>query len=205
MLIFKLARAQARVLLACLAFVLGFAVTGAMAQPAAAPPSDYRIGPGDSLQIFVWRNAELSTTVPVRPDGKISIPLVEDVLATGSTPSELARLIETRLSKYVTNPNVTVLVNSFAGSYDQQVRIVGEATQPKAIMYKSNMTVLDALIEVGGLTRFAAGNRATLVRKSGGSQSETTLKLDDLIKDGDVRANVALRPGDIIIIPQSYF
>lgn len=205
MLIFKLARAQTRVLLACLSLMLGCSVTGAIAQPATAGAQDYRIGPGDNLQIFVWRNPELTTTVPVRPDGKISIPLVEDVVATGSTPSELARLIESRLSKYVTNPNVTVLVNSFAGSYDQQVRIVGEATQPKAILFKNNMSVLDAMIEVGGLTRFAAGNRATLVRKVNGTQTETTLKLDDLIKDGDVRANVALKPGDIIIIPQSYF
>jgi polysaccharide export outer membrane protein len=207
MLIFKLARAQTRVLLACLAVVLGCS-TGAMAQPAApaSAPSDYRIGAGDSLQVFVWRNPELTTHVAVRPDGKISIPLVEDIVATGATPSELARLIETRLSKYVTNPNVTILVDSFAGSYDQQVRIVGEATQPKALMYKANMTVLDALIEVGGLTRFAAGNRATLVRKdTSGRQTETTLKLDDLIKDGDVRANVPLKAGDIIIIPQSYF
>jgi polysaccharide export outer membrane protein len=211
MLILKLARAQAW--LAGLAFLVGFSLTGAMAQPAAPAPApaaaaspDYRIGPGDSLNIFVWRNPELSAHTPVRPDGKISIPLVEDVVAVGSTPSELARLIESRLSKYVTNPNVTVQVDSFAGSYDQQVRIVGEATQPKAILYKNTMTVLDAMIEVGGLTRFAAGNRATLVRKdAAGRQTTTNLRLDDLIKDGDVRANVPLRPGDIIIIPQTYF
>jgi polysaccharide export outer membrane protein len=138
MLISKLAYAQLRVLLASLCLLLGFPAAGAFAQPASAPaaaPTDYRIAPGDSLQIFVWRNPELTTTVPVRPDGKISIPLVEDVAATGSTPSELARVIEQRLSKYVTNPNVTVLVNSFAGSFDQQVRIVGEATTPKAILY----------------------------------------------------------------------
>jgi len=175
--------------------------------PVSASSADYNylIGPGDTLNIIVWRNPELSMTVPVRPDGKISIPLVEDVTATGSTPSELARLIESRLSKFVTNPNVTVLVNSFAGSYEQQVRIVGEATTPKAILYKNNMTVLDAMIEVGGLTRFAAGNRASLVRRANGQQTVTNLKLDDLIKDGDVRANQPLRPGDIIIIPQSYF
>jgi polysaccharide export outer membrane protein len=213
MLISKRGYAQIRVLLASLCFLLGFSVVSAFAQPApaaqpgapAATSSDYHIAPGDSLNIFVWRNPELTTTVPVRPDGKISIPLVEDVVALGATPSELARLIESRLSKFVTNPNVTVLVNSFAGSYDQQVRIVGEATTPKAIIYKNNMTVLDAMIEVGGLTRFAAGNRATLVRRVNGQQTVTNLRLDDLIKDGDVRANQPLRPGDIIIIPQSYF
>ena len=125
---------------------------------------------------------------------------------TVSTPSELARTIEQRLAKFVTNPNVTVLVNGFSGSYDQQVRIVGEAATPKAMLYKENMTVLDAMIEVGGLTRFAAGNRATLVRKNAnGTQTVTRLRLDDLIKDGDVSANQPLKPGDIIIIPQSYF
>lgn len=208
---FVLKRAQA---ISCAAMTCVSLVAGSFAAPAAfgqaAPPAtavqDYRIGPGDSLNIFVWRNPELTTKIPVRPDGKISIPLVEDVVATGSTPSELARLIETRLARYVTNPNVTVLVDSFAGSYDQQIRIVGEAAQPKAILYKSDMSVLDAMIEVGGLTRFAAGNRATLVRKGpGGQQTETILKLDNLLKDGDVSADVALRPGDIIIIPQSYF
>jgi polysaccharide export outer membrane protein len=213
MLIAKLGRAPIRVLFASFCFLLGFSAVSAFAQPAqpgapgapAVSGTDYHIAPGDSLNIFVWRNPELTTTVPVRPDGKISIPLVEDVTALGATPSELARLIESRLSKFVTNPNVTVLVNSFAGSYDQQVRIVGEATTPKAILYKNNMTVLDAMIEVGGLTRFASGNRATLVRKTNGQQQVINLKLDDLIKDGDVRANQPLRPGDIIIIPQSYF
>ena len=207
MLISKLARAQVRVLLASLCFLVGFSAA-AMAQPAAAPqPSaDYKIGPGDSLNIFVWQNPQLTTSVPVRPDGKISIPLVEDVVASGLTPSALARNLEQRLAKFITNPNVTVLVNSFAGSYDQQVRIVGEAATPKAMLYRDNMTVLDAMIEVGGLTRFAAGNRATLVRKNAnGSQTVTRLRLDDLIKDGDVSANQPLRPGDIIIIPQSYF
>jgi polysaccharide export outer membrane protein len=213
MMTLKRAQAFSCAAVACVSLALGALwAPAAMAQaapPAAAAPApnaqDYRIGVGDSLQIFVWRNPELTTSVPVRPDGKISIPLVEDVMATGSTPSELARTLESRLARYITNPNVTVLVNSFAGSYEQQVRIVGEAAQPKAILYKNNMTVLDAMIEVGGLTRFASGNRATLVRKVNGQQTEIRLRLDDLIKDGNVSANVALRPGDIIIIPQSYF
>ena len=174
-------------------------------QAAGAPSADYRIGPGDQLQIFVWRSPELSTSVPVRPDGKISIPLVEDIVCAGKTPTELARIIEERLAKYVTNPNVTVTVSGFAASLDQQIRILGEATTPKSVPYKADMTVLDAMIEVGGLTRFASGNRATLVRTVNGRQTETRLKLDDLIKDGDISANVPLKPGDIIIIPQSFF
>jgi len=173
----------------------------------AGPPgmTDYRIGPGDGLSIFVWHNAELSTGATVRPDGKISIPLVEDIVCAGKTPTELARYIETRLTKYVTNPIVTVSVTGFAGTYDQQVRILGEAAEPKAINYRDNMSVLDALIAVGGLTHFAAGNRTVLVRNVNGRQTQTTLRLDDLIKDGDVSANVPLKPGDVIIIPQSFF
>ena len=198
--------------IACLAFavcvwsasVQAQPATGATASQTLATP-DYRIAPGDGLQIFVWHNPDLTTGVAVRPDGRISIPLVEDIVCVGKTPSQLARDIEARLAKYVTNPIVTVMVTTFAGSYDQEVRIVGEAVTPKAIMYKNNMTVLDAMIEVGGLTRFAAANSATLVRTVNGTQTITKLSLGDLLKDGDVRANVALMPGDVIIIPQSYF
>ncbi len=174
-------------------------------QAAPGTTSDYRIGPGDGLSIFVWHNAELSTGATVRPDGKISIPLVEDIVCAGKTPTELARYIETRLIKYVTNPIVTISVTGFAGTYDQQIRILGEAVSPKAFNYRDNMSVLDAMIEVGGLTRMASGNRATLVRTVNGRQTETRLRLDDLIKDGDVSANVPLKPGDVIIIPQSFF
>jgi polysaccharide export outer membrane protein len=174
--------------------------------PAPGATSDYRIGPGDGLSIFVWHNAELSASATVRPDGKISIPLVEDIVCAGKTPTELARYIETRLTKYITNPIVTISVTGFAGTFDQQIRILGEAAEPKAFQYRDNMTVLDAMIAVGGLTRYASGNRAVLVRKTAsGQQTETRLRLDDLIKDGDVSANVPLRPGDVIIIPQSYF
>jgi polysaccharide export outer membrane protein len=193
--------------------VLGVILAGCTTGPqttvppmaAVTSPVDYIIGPGDSLEIFVWRNPDLSTKVPVRPDGKISIPLVEDIVCTGKTPTQLARDIEVRLKKYVNDPNVTVIVDSFVGSYGQQVRVVGEAAQPKAIPYKNHMTVLDAMIEVGGLTQYAAGNRATVVRNAAGHQSNFNVRLNDLLKDGDVGANIELAPGDIIIIPQSYF
>jgi len=181
----------------------GFAV----AQPA-APPSDtskYIIGPGDTLQISVWHNPELSTTAPVRPDGRISTPLVTDVVAAGRTSEELGHDIETRLKKYVSDPLVTVIVSSFIGPYNQQVRIVGEATTPKALPYLAHMTVLDAMISVGGLTPYASGNRAKLVRRVNGKEVETTLRISDLLKSGDLSANTELQPGDIIIIPQSFF
>jgi len=179
------------------------------AGPATAqPPSEvstYVIGPGDQLQISVWKNPELSTAVPVRPDGRISTPLVTDVVAAGRTPEQLGHDIEARLKKYVSDPIVTVIVSSFVGPYNQQVRIVGEASQPKALPYLAHMTVLDAMIASGGLTPYASGNRAKLIRKVGGKDVVTTLRLSDLLKDGDLSANTELQPGDTIIIPQSFF
>jgi len=166
---------------------------------------NYLIGPGDQLEVFVWHNPELSVKAPVRPDGRLSIPLVEDIECAGKTPTQLARAIEQRLKTYVNDPVVTVIVNDFNGPYADQVRVVGEAAKPHAIAYRRDMTILDAMIAVGGLTPYAAGNRTTLVRKQGGKQESLTVHLDDLLKDGDVDANVALRPGDIIIVPQSYF
>jgi len=166
---------------------------------------NYIVGAGDSLDIFVWKNPDLSIKAPVRPDGRISIPLVDDIECAGKTPTELARTIEQRLKAYVNDPVVTVVVNDFVGPYAAQVRIVGEAIRPHAIAYKQDMTMLDAMIAVGGLTPFAAGNRTTLVRQENGKQESLRVRLDDLLKDGDVAANVALRPGDIIIVPQSYF
>ena len=171
----------------------------------AVATAEYQIGPGDSLNIFVWRNPELSASVPVRPDGRISIPLAEDVVAVGKTPTALAREIEKRLSKYVTHPIVTVMPRSFIGPFAQQVRVIGEAATPRALPYRANMTVLDALIEVGGLTKYAAGNRATLVRTVNNVQESYAVHLDRLINDGDITSNVALQPGDILIIPQAYF
>ena len=165
----------------------------------------YRIGPGDGLRIFVWRNEDLSAEVPVRPDGRISVPLLEDVVASGKSPSELSREIEVKLARFVKDPLVTVIVVESVGAYSDQVRIVGEATNPKALPYRANMTLLDAIIEVGGLTQFASGNRSTLVRASNGEQKQLRLRIDDLIRDGEIDANVDLLPGDIIIIPQAFF
>jgi len=180
-------------------------LAGAAAAQPAGDVSKYIIGPGDSLQISVWHNPELSATVPVRPDGRISTPLVVDLVAAGRTPEDLGHDIEARLKKYVSDPLVTVIVTSFVGSYSQQVRIVGEATTPKSLNYVAHMTVLDAMIAVGGLTPYASGNRAKLVRKIGGKEVDTTLRISDLLKSGDMSANSELQPGDIIIIPQSFF
>jgi polysaccharide export outer membrane protein len=173
-------------------------------QPAALP-AVYRIGPLDGLEIFVWRMPELTRGVTVRPDGRISVPLIDDMLATGKTPTQLARDIELQLKKYVQDPTVTVIVGGFHGPFDQQVRIVGEATDPQAIPYQANMTVLDVMIAVHGLTKFAAGNRAELVRTVNGKQAVVPVRIDDLIKDGDIDANVPVQPGDVLIIPQAWF
>lgn len=176
------------------------------APPASALPSaQYIIGPGDNLSIFVWRNPELSTGVPVRPDGRMTIPLVEDVVATGKTPTNLARELEQRLSKYIKEPVVTVIVTGFVGPFTEQVRIIGEASTPRAIPYRADMTALDAMIAVGGLTRYAAGNDSVIIRTVAGKQYTYAVHLDRLINDGDITSNVALQPGDIVIIPQRLF
>jgi polysaccharide export outer membrane protein len=176
------------------------------APPAASLPSaEYRIGPGDSLNIFVWRNPELTLSVPVRPDGRLSIPLVEDVVAIGKTPTNLAREFEQRLSKYVKEPLVTVIVEGFVGPIPEQVRVIGEAAQPRALPYRADMTVLDVMIAVGGLTKYAAGNDSVIIRTAQGEQNTYSVHLNSLIRDGDIESNVALRPGDILIIPQRWF
>jgi polysaccharide biosynthesis/export protein len=176
------------------------------APPASSLPSaEYRIGPGDSLNIFVWRNPELTVTVPVRPDGRVSIPLVEDVVAIGKTPTALAREYEQRLGKYIREPLVTVIVSGFVGPIPDQVRVIGEAAQPRSLPYRADMTVLDAMIAVGGLTRYAAGNDSVIVRAANGMQTTYAVHLRDLIRDGDINSNVALQPGDILIIPQRLF
>ncbi len=166
---------------------------------------DYLIGPGDRLEIFVWRNPELTRSVPVRPDGKISVPLVEDLPAADKTATELAREIEHALSKFVRDPLVTVIVSNFQGVYQTQVRVVGQATDPQALPYRDNMTLLDVMIAVGGLTEFAAGNRSKLVRTVDGETVQATVRLEDLIRDGDISANVPVAPGDVIIIPEAWF
>jgi len=194
-----------------LAVVLLTACAGMMSgnlppAPAAANSGDYSyvIGAGDSLNIIVWRNPELSMSVPVRPDGKMSAPLVEELMAQGKTPPELARDIEKRLSTYVRDPVVTVLVSGFVGPYSEQIRVLGEAAKPQALPYKQKMTVLDVMIAVGGLTDFADGNRAVIQRSAEGNK-QYSVRLRDLVKRGDTTANVEMRPGDILIIPQSLF
>lgn len=174
--------------------------------PASAASNDYSyiIGAGDSLSIQVWRNPELSMSVPVRPDGKIAAPLVDEMVVQGKTSVQVARDIEKQLSKYVRDPVVTVIVTSFVGPYSEQIRVVGEAARPQFLPYKQQMTLLDVMIAVGGLTDFAAGNSATILRTGDGNK-QYSVRLKDLIKRGDVSANVEMRPGDILIIPQSLF
>lgn len=166
----------------------------------------YLIGPGDSMEVFVWGNEELTIDgVKVRPDGKISTRLVENIEASGKTPSELARDIEAAYSEYVKSAVVSVIVDDFEGVPSQQVRVVGEAAEPTNIPYRKHMTLLDLMVEVGGLTEFADGNKAVLVRNFGGAQSTYGLRLEDLLKDGQISANIALFPGDIVIIPEAWF
>ena len=174
--------------------------------PMSASNADYSyiIGPGDTLNIIVWRNPELSLSVPVRPDGKISAPLIDEMVAQGKDSVGVARDIEKQLAKYVRDPVVTVIVTSFVGPYSEQIRVVGEAARPQVLSYRQNMTLLDVMIAVGGLTDFAAGNDATILRRNDG-EKQYAVRLKDLLKRGDVSANVEMKPGDILIIPQSFF
>lgn len=169
-----------------------------------APTHEYLIGSGDSLNIVVWRNPEVSMSVPVRPDGKITMPLVEDLPASGKTPSQLARDIEKTLAKYIQDPIVTVIVTGFVGPFGEQIRVLGEAVKPQALPYRDSMTLVDVLIAVGGLTTFADGNSARIVRKIDGKHQQYTVLLKDLI-NGDMSANISMRPGDVLIIPEGFF
>jgi len=171
---------------------------------AASPDYNYVIGPGDTLSIIVWRNPDLSTSVPVRPDGKISVSLVEDLPAIGKDPTTLARDIEKALSKYIRDPIVTVVVTGFVGPYSEQIRVVGEAAHPQGLPYKQSMTLLDVMIVVGGITDFADGNNARLLRPAEGNKLYN-VRLKDLLRRGDISANVDVKPGDVLIIPQSWF
>ncbi|HEX3810911.1 MAG TPA: XrtA/PEP-CTERM system exopolysaccharide export protein [Rhizomicrobium sp.] len=175
------------------------------AASAAQAPADYRIGPGDVLNIFVWHNTDLSAQIPVRPDGRISMPLVGDVSAAGLTPTDLGNTLQEKLKPYIKDPLVTVIPTQFVGLFTRQIRVIGEAVQPRAIPYSANMTVLDVMIAVGGLTKYADGDRAVIVRVMDGKQQSYTVHLDSLINDGDVNQNVAMQPGDILIIPQRFF
>lgn len=173
---------------------------------AAADQSDYQIGPGDNLQIFVWKNPELSADVPVRPDGKITTPLVPDIQAQGKTPTQLAGDLRTALAAYVQEPIVTVVVKSVAApTSSSAIRVIGAAVTPKTVPYHSGLTALDVMIEVGGLTTFASGNKAQLIRNENGAYRTYPLRLADLVKSGDMRANVNLKPGDVIRIPERWF
>ena len=174
--------------------------------PAAATSPDYRyvIGPLDTVNVIVWRNPELSMAVPVRPDGRITTPLVEDTPALGRNPTELARDLEQALAKYIRDPVVTVIVTSFVGPSNEQIRIVGEAAKPQAVAFRQNMTLLDLIIVAGGLTDFADGNNAVLVRGSERNK-QYNVRLDDLVRRGDISANVDVKPGDVLIIPQGWF
>ena len=171
---------------------------------AKAPDSNYIIGPGDKLEVFVWRNPELSVTVPVRPDGKISTPLVEDMVAVGKTPPQLARDMEKVLSEYVRAPKVNIIVTE-AISESSRVQVVGQVTHPQALAYHEGMHVFDAILAVGGLTQFASGNRARIVRKENGKETTIHVKVADLVNSGDVKQNVLLKPGDVLVVPQSIF
>ena len=189
------------------AVVLGCATGSAIPQaPVSAASSSYNyiIGPGDAVNIVVWRNPELSMTVPVRPDGKIAAPLVEDLVAMGKDATTLARDIEKELGAYIRDPVVTVVVTQFVGPYSEQIRVVGEAGKPQTLPYKQKMTLLDVMIAVGGLTDFADGNATTLLRGSEGDK-QYSVRVGDLIKRGDVSANVDMKPGDVLIIPRSWF
>ena len=174
-------------------------------EPGPRIATPYLIGPGDTLNIVVWRSPELSLVVPVRPDGKITTPLVEDLQASGKTPNQLARDIEQVLTRYVQTPVVTVIITTFGGAYSQQIRVIGEAAKPQALPYRERMTLLDVMIAVGGITEFAAGNRASILRTEGGKTHQFRVLLTDLIRGGDLSANVEMRPGDVLVIPQSFF
>jgi polysaccharide export outer membrane protein len=185
----------------------GIQLPAASADEAPAPasvPGDYVIGPGDTIQVFVWRNPDLTVTVPVRPDGKISTPLVEDMVAVGKTPSHLARDIETALAQYVKSPEVNVIVTQPMSVFSQ-VKVIGQVLHPQSLAYREGMTVLDAVLAVGGLSQFAAGNRALLERKHDGKTQQIKIKLDSLVNSGDLKQNIALEPGDVLVVPESRF
>ena len=184
------------------------------AQEPADPPAetavnpqrgDYLIGPGDTLQVFVWGQPDLSVTVPVRPDGRVSTPLIEDIKAVGKTPTQLAREMEQVLAEFIRSPDVNVIVQKFVGTFGTQIRVLGQAVKPGAVPYRENLTLLDVISEVGGLTKFAAGNRARLVRAVNGRREELRVRLEDLFNRGRIEENVLMLPGDIVIIPEAVF
>jgi len=181
---------------------------GARVQPVVSEaPESYVIGPGDVIGIFVYRAPDLTVELPVRPDGMVSMPLVSDIQAAGRTPTQLARDLETRLAQFVRDPNVAIMVRSFIGPTNRQVRIIGEASEPAAIPFREGMTILDVMVATRGLTRFAAGNRARIIRREGadGQAEVIPVRLADLLRNGDITQDIAIRPGDTLLIPQSWF
>ena len=207
-------RAPGRAVLSWTSIAMWLIVTSSIsAQPVTTPEQshgkaatggEYLIGPGDTVQVFVWRNPDLTVTVPVRPDGKISTPLVEDMPAVGKTPTQLARDIEKVLSEYVRSPQVNIIVTQPASAFSQ-VRVIGQVQKPQAVPYREGMAVLDAVLAVGGLATFAAGDRTQLVRTVDGKQTQTRVKLDALLNKGDMSQNLPLRPGDVLVVPESRF
>ena len=197
---------QIALMLAATLALAGCATPTPPSAAALAPVNpDYLIGPGDNVTITVWRNPEVSGSVPVRPDGKITTPLVEDLPAAGKTSTQLARDIEQALAKFIQQPVVTVIVTNFVGNYGDQIRVIGQAARPQALPYRRDMSLMDVLITVGGITEFAAGNKASIIRNVDGKQEKLKVRLDDLIRGGDISANMPMRPGDVLVIPESFF
>jgi polysaccharide export outer membrane protein len=202
----RLLRNAAALILACVA-VPSFAAeeTPVPSPGGAVTDPEYVIGPGDTVQVFVWRNPELSVTVPVRPDGKISTPLVEDVVAVGKTSSQLAREMEKVLAEYIRTPQVNIIVTNPVSTFSQ-VKVIGEVTNPQPVPYREGLTVLDVVLAAGGLTEFAAGNRAKIIRKNeAGKDTEIKVRLESLVRKGKISENVEVRPGDVLIVPESFF
>ena len=200
----KHTRPSTPILAVLLGLLCGSAVLLAMPRSAAAATPTYIVGPGDVLKVFVWRNPDLSVTVPVRPDGKISTPLDEDMVAVGKTPGQLAHDIANKLSEYVRSPHVNVIVIKPASVFSQ-VKVIGQVTHPEAIAYRSGMKVLDAILAVGGLTEYAAGNRARIVRMVDGTEKDIPVHLSSLVNEGDMSQNLPLKPGDVLVVPESRF
>jgi len=204
--VFKLSRYIFRLLVSVGVVVIASSCSTIEPPPnVAAQQYDYVVGPGDVLEVFVWGNQELSTSVTVRPDGKFTTRLVEDLEASGKSSTQLARDIEEAYAKYVKNPVVTVIVKGFSGVPEQQVRVIGASVNPLSVPFSKHMTLLDLMISVGGLTEFADGNGAVVIRQQGGEKVVYKLRLEDLIREGDISANVDLLPGDIVIIPEAWF
>jgi len=197
---------QIALMLAAALALAGCATPTPPSAAALAPVNpDYLIGPGDNVTVTVWRNPEVSSSVPVRPDGKITTPLVEDLPAAGKTSTQLARDIEQALGKFIQQPVVTVIVTNFVGNYGDQIRVIGQAARPQALPYRRDMSLMDVLIMVGGITEFAAGNKASIIRNVDGKQEKLNVRLDDLIREGGISANMPMRPGDVLVIPESFF